>query len=85
MNPITAVWPGRPYPRGATWDGEGVNFALFSEHAEKVELCVFGDEGRRALLDTAFGEGLEIDGIFDAGAEYPIKGRSLVLLQQVPA
>ena len=28
--PITAVWPGRPYPRGATWDGEGVNFALFS-------------------------------------------------------
>jgi isoamylase len=29
------VWPGRPYPLGATWDGEGVNFALFSEHAEK--------------------------------------------------
>ena len=39
--PITAVWPGAPYPRGATWDGEGVNFALFSEHAEKVELCLF--------------------------------------------
>lgn len=37
MNPITAVWPGRPYPRGATWDGEGVNFALFSENAHKVE------------------------------------------------
>ncbi|MFN6961448.1 MAG: hypothetical protein ACK4N6_04330, partial [Rhodocyclaceae bacterium] len=37
--PITAVWPGAPYPLGATWDGEGVNFALFSEHAEKVELC----------------------------------------------
>ena len=29
-SPITAVWPGRPYPLGATWDGEGVNFALFS-------------------------------------------------------
>ncbi len=35
------VWPGRPYPRGATWDGAGVNFALFSEHATKVELCLF--------------------------------------------
>ena len=35
------VWPGLPYPRGATWDGAGVNFALFSEHAAKVELCLF--------------------------------------------
>ncbi len=35
------VWPGRPYPLGATWDGAGVNFALFSEHAAKVELCLF--------------------------------------------
>jgi glycogen operon protein len=35
------VWPGRPYPLGATWDGSGVNFALFSEHATKVELCLF--------------------------------------------
>ena len=35
------VWPGRPYPLGATWDGAGVNFALFSEHASKVELCLF--------------------------------------------
>ena len=43
---ITAVWPGRPYPRGAYWDGEGVNFALFSEHAEKVELCLFDASGR---------------------------------------
>ncbi|MBX3440573.1 MAG: hypothetical protein KF861_23990, partial [Planctomycetaceae bacterium] len=33
------VWPGKPYPLGATWDGEGVNFALFSEHATRVELC----------------------------------------------
>ncbi len=43
------VWPGRPYPLGATWDGEGVNFALFSEHAEKVELCLFDSTGRREL------------------------------------
>ncbi len=35
------VWPGRPYPLGATWDGAGVNFALFSENAAKVELCLF--------------------------------------------
>lgn len=35
------VWPGHPYPLGATWDGEGVNFALFSEHATAVELCLF--------------------------------------------
>jgi glycogen operon protein len=37
------IWPGRPYPLGATWDGAGVNFALFSEHATKVELCLFDD------------------------------------------
>jgi len=35
------VWPGRSYPLGATWDGAGVNFALYSEHATKVELCLF--------------------------------------------
>ena len=39
--------PGRPYPLGASWDGKGVNFALFSEHAEKVELCFFDARGRR--------------------------------------
>lgn len=41
----TAVWPGQPYPLGASWDGEGVNFALFSEHAERVELCLFDQQG----------------------------------------
>jgi isoamylase len=35
------IWPGKPYPLGATWDGEGVNFAIFSEHATAVELCLF--------------------------------------------
>src|SRR4051794_11523223 len=35
------VWPGSPYPLGATWDGVGVNFALFSEHATRVELYLF--------------------------------------------
>ncbi|MBE2258241.1 MAG: glycogen debranching protein GlgX [Candidatus Accumulibacter sp.] len=47
--PVTAVWPGAPAPRGATWDGEGVNFALFSEHAERVELCLFDPSGRREV------------------------------------
>jgi isoamylase len=37
------VWPGRPYPLGASWDGTGVNFAIFSEHATGVELCLFRD------------------------------------------
>ncbi len=45
----SAVWAGEPYPLGATWDGQGVNFALFSEHAEKVELCLFDPSGRREL------------------------------------
>lgn len=35
------AWPGRPHPLGATWDGLGVNFALFSEHATAVDLCLF--------------------------------------------
>jgi isoamylase len=35
------VWPGSPYPQGATWDGEGVNFSLFSEHATGVDLCLY--------------------------------------------
>jgi isoamylase len=41
------VWPGLPYPLGATWDGSGTNFALFSAHAEKVELCLFDDAGEK--------------------------------------
>ncbi len=39
------VWPGSPNPLGATWDGSGVNFALFSAYAEKVELCLFENDG----------------------------------------
>lgn len=51
-----AVLPGRPYPLGATWDGSGVNFALFSEHAEKVELCIFDARGSRELRRVALPE-----------------------------
>ncbi len=56
MKPLMAVWPGRPYPLGATWDGEGVNFGLFSEHAEHVELCLFDPKGRRQLECIALRE-----------------------------
>jgi isoamylase len=42
--------PGRSYPLGATWDGSGVNFALFSEHATGVELCLFDEEGRESRV-----------------------------------
>ena len=42
MPPVT-VWPGRPDPLGATWDGHGTNFAVFSQHAVRVELCLFDD------------------------------------------
>jgi len=38
------VWPGKPFPLGPTWDGEGVNFALFTENATRVELCLFDEE-----------------------------------------
>ena len=40
---------GRPMPLGATWTGEGVNFALFSAHAEGVQLCLFDADGRREV------------------------------------
>lgn len=51
-----SVWPGHPYPLGASWNGEGVNFALFSENAEKVELCLFDKSGRRELGRIAMPE-----------------------------
>jgi isoamylase len=38
------VYPGRPYPLGSTWDGEGINFAIYADHATDVELCLFNDE-----------------------------------------
>ncbi|MBX5446532.1 glycogen debranching protein GlgX [Sphaerobacter sp.] len=42
---VRKVRPGKPFPLGATWDGEGVNFALYSEHATGVELCLFDESG----------------------------------------
>lgn len=41
------IWEGLPYPRGAFWDGKGTNFAIFSAHATKVEVCIFDDKGEQ--------------------------------------
>ncbi|HET7761011.1 MAG TPA: glycogen debranching protein GlgX [Phycicoccus sp.] len=51
------IWPGTAYPLGATYDGTGVNFALFSEVAERVELCLVDDEGAETRIDMP-----EVDG-----------------------
>ena len=40
---------GLPHPRGATWDGKGTNFAIFSAHATKVEVCIFDENGEQEL------------------------------------
>jgi glycogen operon protein len=57
------IWPGTPYPLGATWDGWGTNFTLFSEVAESVELCLFDEAGddKGALTETRV-ELTEVDG-----------------------
>ena len=47
--PILA-WPGRPYPLGATYDGSGTNFSIYSEVAESIELCLFDDDGTERRL-----------------------------------
>jgi isoamylase len=51
------IWPGAAYPLGATWDGSGTNFALFSEVADRVELCLFDDTGTETRLAVT-----EVDG-----------------------
>ncbi len=48
--PRTQVWPGSAYPLGATYDGTGTNFALFSEVADKVELCLFDEQGNEERI-----------------------------------
>lgn len=48
--PTLEVWPGRAYPLGATYDGAGTNFALFSEVAERVELCLFDADGTETRI-----------------------------------
>jgi isoamylase len=45
------IWPGQPYPLGATYDGSGTNFSLFSLIAQRVELCLFDDQGKQTTVD----------------------------------
>ena len=52
-----AVWPGTPYPLGATYDGAGTNFSVFSEVAERVELCLIGDDDVETRIELD-----EVDG-----------------------
>ena len=51
------IWPGNPYPLGATYDGAGVNFAVFSEVATRVELCLIDDDGTEKRIELT-----EVDG-----------------------
>ena len=51
------IWPGSPYPLGATYDGSGTNFALFSEVADRVELCLFDRDGEETRVELP-----EVDG-----------------------
>jgi isoamylase len=51
------VWPGTAYPLGATWDGSGTNFALFSEVAERIELCLFDAQDAETRVELT-----EVDG-----------------------
>ncbi len=47
------IWPGRPFPLGPMWDGDGTNFSLFSEHAERVELCLFDEDDGETRVELA--------------------------------
>ncbi len=68
MPPVdtSTLRPGNPFPQGATWDGRGTNFSLFSEHAEAVELCLIDDgvEQRIRVFDqTAFQHHVYVPGV----------------------
>ena len=74
--------PGEAYPLGATWDGKGVNFALFSANAERVDLCVFDGRGRR--WNAAFAPTVVQTGIDRSrNATHPKQGRVPAEFQQM--
>ena len=50
-NPTRQVWPGEAYPLGPAWDGEGTNFSIFSENAQRIELCLFTVEGEEERVE----------------------------------
>ncbi len=48
---MSEVWPGRPFPLGAVWDGEGTNFSLFSENGQRVELCLYDEQDHETRVE----------------------------------
>ena len=64
MTEKLTAWPGTAYPLGATWDGSGTNFALFSEVADRVQLCLFDADDTETRLDLT-----EVDGFVWQAAE----------------
>jgi isoamylase len=60
-----SVKPGNPYPLGATWDGQGVNFSIFSEHATAVELCLIDSDGEESRVPLKRRTGFVWHGYFD--------------------
>jgi len=56
MKEVFKAWPGQPYPLGASWDGAGVNFALFSKNAAGVDLCLFNKEGSKEIARVSVKE-----------------------------
>ncbi len=67
MIDLTSLRPGRPFPQGATWDGAGTNFSLFSENCDRVELCLFDDDGAEQRIhvydQTAFQHHVYVPGV----------------------
>jgi isoamylase len=67
------MWPGSAFPLGATWDGQGTNFAIFSEHAERVELCLFDADDQETCVElterTSFNWHCYLPGV-SAGQRY---------------
>jgi glycogen operon protein len=64
---MSRIRPGRPFPQGSTWDGAGTNFSLFSEHGERVELCLLDETGEERRIDvrdrTAFQSHVYLPGV----------------------
>jgi isoamylase len=67
VSAVSDVWPGRPFPLGAAWDGSGTNFSLFSENAERVVLCLFDEADNEVRIElterTAFNWHVYLPGV----------------------
>ena len=80
---MTEVWPGRPYPLGATWDGGGTNFSLFSEHAERVELCLFDEDDEETRIEMTQRRGAQL-ALLPARASVPASATATASTGRTP-